>query len=70
MSWREAYGVPPRKMLAPAFCLSSEVRWSKYPGQKFKVRSSTHTHTQLEGIRYAVPNWELKTVRRRKKIKK
>jgi hypothetical protein len=36
------------------------------PGQKvyyldlsFEVVSSTHTHTQLDGVKFAVPNWLL-----------
>ncbi len=33
-------------------------------GQTFKVLSSTHTHTQLEGIRYGVANWVIEQMRK------
>jgi hypothetical protein len=31
-----------------------------WEGQKRRVIASTHTHTQLEGIPKAIPNWRLK----------
>ena len=39
----------------------------KFEGQIYTVVTGTHTHTQLEGLPYATPNWQLKTYRRRKK---
>ncbi len=45
------------------------------PGQKvyyddlsFEVVHSTHTHTQLDGVEFAVPNWQLTTRRKRSVI--
>jgi hypothetical protein len=45
------------------------------PGQKvyyydlsFEVIHSTHTHTQLDGVEFAVPNWQLATRRKRSVI--
>jgi hypothetical protein len=29
-------------------------------GLRFKVIASSHTHTQLDGLPKAIPNWELK----------
>lgn len=37
--------------------------WVKFEWNEYKVIASTHTHSQLEGVRYAVANWELKKTR-------
>ena len=39
----------------------------KYEGQVYAVVAATHTHAQLEGLPYAIPNWQLVTYRRLKK---
>ena len=38
----------------------------RYQSQIFSVIASTHTHTQLEDQRWAVPNWLLRKVRVKK----
>lgn len=47
----------------PGFEVGSPVR---YEGKIYKVVASTHTHSQLEGLRYAVSNAWLKAVRSKK----
>lgn len=37
--------------------------WVKFEGKRYEVIASTHTHSQLQGVRYAIANWELKRVR-------
>jgi hypothetical protein len=38
----------------------------KFESKQYVILASTHTHCQLEGVAYAVPNWQLKTVRKPK----
>lgn len=38
----------------------------KFEGRRYEVIASTHAHSQLEGLRYAVPNWLLKPIRKPK----
>jgi hypothetical protein len=49
---REPYTPPP----APF----KPEEWVKFEGKRWKVQTSTHTHTQLYGVKYAVANWRLK----------
>lgn len=51
MMKRARYQPPP----AP-FAPGDRVRYQR---QTYTVIASTHTHTQLEGFKYAVPNWEI-----------
>jgi hypothetical protein len=39
----------------------------KLEGKVYTVAHGTHTHTQLEGLPYAIPNWQLKPYRNRTK---
>jgi hypothetical protein len=52
------------KLGKPEYYSGDRVR---FEGQIYSVVVGTHTHTQLEGLPYAIPNWQLKTYRRRKK---
>jgi hypothetical protein len=45
----------------PAYKPGAYVKLKTFPlGLRFKVVSSSHTHTQLEGFKSAIANWELK----------
>jgi hypothetical protein len=38
----------------------------KYEGRRYEVIAGTHTHSQLDTLPYAVPNWLLKPIRKPK----
>jgi hypothetical protein len=42
--------------------------WVWFEWQVYTVIACNHTHTQLEGVEYAIPNWQLKISRKAKKI--
>ena len=53
---------------APEFYPGDRVKWLEN-GVIYTVTGGTHTHTQVEGVEYAVANWELKLSYRKRKRK-
>ncbi|HEY9672230.1 MAG TPA: hypothetical protein V6D11_12350 [Waterburya sp.] len=54
----QPYQAPP-----PTFQPGDRVR---YEGHTYTVLASSHTHSQLEGLRWAVANWQLQRVKSRR----
>lgn len=40
----------------------------KFNGRTYTVTASTHTHTQLKDLRWAIPNWQLRRVRKNQEM--
>lgn len=40
----------------------------RFEGRVYTITATTHAHSQLEGVRYAVPNWQLRKIRKSKGV--
>ena len=67
---RKPWGQVPAYEFPPAsFAPGELVQFERELPLEWIVLASTHTHTQIEGIPKAVPNWDLVRVRKSKNRK-